>query len=127
MACAHREGGAVTGATRQATIPAPRTTRPPIRGSPRLRQENGRRKGLRRPSLAHSGGERSEFHARAELHRPIILLELKEILTGSDIVVGEIFGVVDVNPLVEKLDLIRNVIFRSEEHTSELQSLMRIS
>src|SRR3546814_16121477 len=39
---------------------------------------------------------------------------MKEILTGSDIVVGEIFGCVDVNPLVEKLDLLRNVIFRRE-------------
>src|SRR3546814_14960101 len=87
MACAIRHGGAGTRSTGQATNPSPRATRPPIRGSPRLRQENGRRKGLRRPSLAHSGGERSEFHARAELHRPIILLELKEILTGSDIVV----------------------------------------
>src|SRR3546814_4550149 len=86
MACAIRHGGAGTRSTRQATNPSPRATRPPIRGSPRLRQENGRRKGLRRPSLAHSGGERSEFHARAELHRPIILLELKEIMTGSDIV-----------------------------------------
>src|SRR3546814_21043035 len=114
MACAIRHGGAGTRSTRQATNPSPRATRPPIRGSPRLRQENGRRKGLRRPSLAHSGGERSEFHSSSELHRPIILLQLKEMLPCSDIVVGDIFAVGDLNPLVEKLDLLRNVIFRRE-------------